>query len=96
LKCFGGAFALATRAFVLTMLKDLPKSEASDPAVATVTTVYIHVPDGTAAVGPQGNRREVKEQVRIIAEAYRALCSAHQQSSGPRPPFCAVQRLITS
>ena len=31
LKLFGLAFALATGAFVLTMLKDPPKSVASDP-----------------------------------------------------------------
>ena len=32
LKLFGLAFALAGAAFVLTMLKDPPKSEASDPS----------------------------------------------------------------
>ena len=32
LKLFGVAFALAAGAFVLTMLKDPPKSVASDPS----------------------------------------------------------------
>ena len=36
LKVFGLAFALAGAAFVFTMLKDPPQSEASDPARLTI------------------------------------------------------------
>ncbi len=36
LKLFGVAFALAGAAFVFTMLKDPPKSEASDPTRLTI------------------------------------------------------------
>ncbi len=36
LKMFGLAFGLAAAAFVLTMLKDPPKSVASDPTRLTV------------------------------------------------------------
>ena len=36
LKLFGVAFALATGAFWLTMLKDPPKSVAADPSIGIV------------------------------------------------------------
>jgi hypothetical protein len=36
LKLFGSAFALAGAAFVLTMLKDPPRSVASDPTRLTI------------------------------------------------------------
>ena len=44
LKYFGIALALAAGAFVLTMLKDPPKSVASDPTAPAVKTVDVQVP----------------------------------------------------
>jgi len=46
LKLFGVAFALAAGAFALTMLKDPPKSEASDPTRLTIQPNDIQVPTG--------------------------------------------------
>ena len=45
LKLFGIAFALAAGAFVLTMLKDPPRSVASDPS-RTIQPLDIKVPTG--------------------------------------------------
>ena len=45
LKLFGVAFALAAGAFVLTMLKDPPKSVASDPS-ATIQPNDIKIQTG--------------------------------------------------
>ncbi len=47
----GIACVLAAGAFILTMLKDPPKSVASDPAATTGTPADIHVPTGI----PTGN-----------------------------------------
>ena len=46
LKMLGLAFALAAGAFVLTMLKDPPKSVASDPSAPVTKTADIRVPTG--------------------------------------------------
>jgi len=46
LKLFGVASVLAAGAFVFTMLKDPPKSVASDPAAAPVQTLDLRVPTG--------------------------------------------------
>ncbi len=45
LKLFGLVFALATGAFVLTMLKDPPKSVASDPT-RTIQPLDIQIQTG--------------------------------------------------
>jgi hypothetical protein len=45
-RAFSVAFLLAGGAFVLTMLKDPPKSVASDPTAAAVTEVDLQVPTG--------------------------------------------------
>src|SRR4051794_26251495 len=45
LKMFGFAFALAAGAFVLTMLKDPPKSVASDPT-QTIRPLDLKIPTG--------------------------------------------------
>jgi hypothetical protein len=42
-KLFGVAVALAAGAFVLTMVKDPPKSVASDPTAATVKAADVQV-----------------------------------------------------
>jgi hypothetical protein len=49
IKGLGVACMLAAGAFVLTMLKDPPKSVASDPTAATVKSVDIQVPTGIPA-----------------------------------------------
>jgi hypothetical protein len=49
LKVLGVAFALATGAFVLTMLKDPPTSVASDPAGTATSPSDIQVPTGIPA-----------------------------------------------
>ena len=46
LKMFGVACVLAAGAFILTMIKDPPKSVASDPTAATVKSVDVQVPTG--------------------------------------------------
>ena len=46
LKLFGLAFALAGAAFVFTMLKDPPKSVASDPTLATIQPNDLKVQTG--------------------------------------------------
>jgi hypothetical protein len=50
LKYFGLAFARAGAAFVLTMLKDPPKSAASDPTRLTIQpddlTIHTGIPTG--------------------------------------------------
>jgi hypothetical protein len=46
LKYFALAFALATGAFWLTMLKDPPKSEASDPTRLTIQPNDLKIPTG--------------------------------------------------
>ena len=46
LKLFGLAFALAGAAFVFTMLKDPPKSEASDPTKLTLQPLDIKIQTG--------------------------------------------------
>jgi hypothetical protein len=46
LKMLGVACVLAAGAFVLTMLKDPPKSVASDPNAPVVKTVNLQVPTG--------------------------------------------------
>ena len=46
LKMFGLAFALAGAAFVFTMLKDPPKSAASDPTLATIQPNDIKISTG--------------------------------------------------
>lgn len=46
LKMFGVACALAAGAFVLTMLKDPPKSVASDPTAPVAKTVEVQIPTG--------------------------------------------------
>ena len=46
LKLFGLAFALAGAAFVLTMLKDPPKSVASDPARLTIQPSDLKIQTG--------------------------------------------------
>jgi hypothetical protein len=46
LKLFGVACVLAASAFALTMLKDPPKSVASDPAAPLAKTVDLQVPTG--------------------------------------------------
>ena len=46
LKLFGLAFALAGAAFVFTMLKDPPKSEASDPTKLTIQPLDIKIQTG--------------------------------------------------
>ncbi len=53
LKLFGIAFALAGVAFVLTMLKDPPKSVASDPTAPVAKTVDLQVPTGIPAADCQ-------------------------------------------
>ena len=49
-KLFGVAFGLAAAAFVFTMLKDPPKSEASDPTKLTIqpldTKIQTGIPTG--------------------------------------------------
>jgi len=45
-KLFAAALALATGAFVLTMLKDPPQSVAFDPAWTLPPTTNVHVPAG--------------------------------------------------
>jgi len=46
LKMLGVACVLAAGAFVLTMLKDPPKSVASDPTAPVAKAVDIQVPTG--------------------------------------------------
>src|SRR3954453_16017967 len=46
LKMFGFAFALASGAFVLTMLKDPPKSVASDPTKLTIQPLDLKIQTG--------------------------------------------------
>jgi len=46
LKLFGLAFALAGAAFVFTMVKDPPRSVASDPTAAVVKSGDVQVPTG--------------------------------------------------
>jgi len=46
LKLFAVALALAAGAFGLTMLKDPPKSVASDPSTPVTKTADIRVPTG--------------------------------------------------
>ena len=46
LKLFGLAFALAGAAFVFTMLKDPPKSEASEPTKLTLQPLDIKIQTG--------------------------------------------------
>ena len=46
LKVFGLAFALACAAFVFTMLKDPPKSVASDPTRLTIQPNDIKIQTG--------------------------------------------------
>jgi hypothetical protein len=46
LKLFGVAFALAGAAFVFTMLKDPPRSEASDPTRLTIQPMELKIPTG--------------------------------------------------
>jgi len=46
LKLFAVAFALAAGAFGLTMLKDPPKSVASDPSAPVAKPADIRVPTG--------------------------------------------------
>jgi hypothetical protein len=46
LKLFGLAFALASAAFVFTMLKEPPKSEASDPTRLTIQPLDIKIQTG--------------------------------------------------
>jgi len=50
LKMLGVACVLAAGAFVLTMLKDPPKSVASDPTAPVAKSLDIQVPTGLAAV----------------------------------------------
>ena len=45
-KLFAVALALATGAFVLTMLKDPPQSIASDPTQTLAPQKDMHVPSG--------------------------------------------------
>jgi len=45
-KLFAVAFALATGAFVITMLRDPPQSVASDPTAPPARTIELHVPAG--------------------------------------------------
>ena len=56
LKMFGVALALAGAAFVFTMLKDPPKSVASDPTV-TIQPLDIKISTGipTGDYGPSAN-----------------------------------------
>ena len=56
LKMLGLAFALAAGAFVLTMLKDPPKSVASDPTVS-IRPLDIKISTGipTGDYGPSAN-----------------------------------------
>ena len=49
LKLVGAAFALATGAFVLTMLKDPPTLVASDPTATVIKPFDIQVPTGIPA-----------------------------------------------
>jgi len=53
LKLFGVALALAGAAFVFTMLKDPPKSVASDPTAPVAKAVDIRVPTGIPATDCQ-------------------------------------------
>ena len=53
LKMFRVALALAGAAFVLTMLKDPPKSVASDPTAPVAKSVDIRVPTGIPATDCQ-------------------------------------------
>jgi hypothetical protein len=46
LKLFGVAFGLAAAAFVLTMLKDPPKSVASDPTKLTIQPLDLKIQTG--------------------------------------------------
>jgi hypothetical protein len=46
LKMFGLAFALAGAAFVFTMLKDPPKSVASDPTRMTIQPMELTIQTG--------------------------------------------------
>jgi hypothetical protein len=46
LKMFGLAFALAGAAFVFTMLKDPPKSVASDPTRMTIQPMVLTIQTG--------------------------------------------------
>ena len=48
-KLFAVALALATGAFVLTMLNDAPQSVASDPTTRPARTMEFHVPAGLPA-----------------------------------------------
>ena len=55
LKLFGVAFGLAAGAFVLTMLKDPPKSVASDPTLATIQPNDLKVQTGIPAGDYEAN-----------------------------------------
>ena len=46
LKLFGVALGLAAAAFVFTMLKDPPKSEASDPTRLTIQPMDLKIQTG--------------------------------------------------
>ena len=50
LKMLGIACVLAAGAFILTMVKDPPKSEASDPTAPAAKAVDIQVPTGLPAI----------------------------------------------
>ena len=54
---FALAFALATGAFWLTMLKEPPKSVASDPTRMTIQPLDIKVPTGLPSFEDQYERR---------------------------------------
>ncbi len=57
LKMLGVAFALAGAAFVFTMMKDPPKSVASDPTLPTIQPNDIKIQTGipTGDYGPSAN-----------------------------------------
>ena len=50
LKMLGVACVLVVGAFVLTMLKDPPRSVASDPTAPEAKTVDLQVPTGLPAI----------------------------------------------
>jgi hypothetical protein len=54
-KLFGVAFALASAAFVFTMLKDPPKSAASDPTSLTIQPLDIRIQTGIPTGGYDAN-----------------------------------------
>src|SRR3712207_6067489 len=90
LKMIGSSFILAGAAFVFTMIKDPPKSEASDPALADET--MSDEPRSTRPwVEPPASYQQQQSPTQVITQTQPNAAGEPQAGTAPEDPLQQLQ-----